>query len=75
MADPTVDRFKGCFRGSYDRPALVLKAQYAEGCLPLQVHGYFSFSSGRPVYLFLIAKANDAMDWVGQVADRMQLLN
>jgi hypothetical protein len=57
------------------RPALLLKARYAKGGQPLQVHGYFSFSYGKPVYLFLIARQNDAMDWAAPVAEQMQLFN
>lgn len=55
------------------RPALALWARYTKAGQPLQVRGYFSFSGGKPVYLFLIGTANDAMDWAGQIPNRMQL--
>ena len=54
-------------------PALAIRARYTKAGQALQVRGYFSFSSGQPVYLFLIGTTNDAMDWAGQIADRMQL--
>ena len=56
------------------RPALALRARYTKAGQPLQVRGFFSFSSGKPVYLFLIGTKNDAMDWAEQIANRMQLL-
>jgi hypothetical protein len=56
-------------------PALVLKAQYTKAGTPRQVQSYFSFSSGEPVYLFLIARPDDPMDWAAQVAAHMQLVN
>src|SRR5579859_1846151 len=55
------------------RPALALRARYTKAGQPVQVRGFFSFSSGKPVYLFLIGTTNDAVDWAGHIADRMQL--
>ena len=55
------------------REALAMSARYTKAGQALQVRGYFSFSSGKPVYLFVIGTANDAMDWAAPIADRMQL--
>lgn len=55
------------------RPALAVRARYTKAGQALQVRGHFSFSRGKPVYLFVIGTANDDMDWAGEIADRMQL--
>src|SRR5690349_4698571 len=56
-------------------PALALKARYTKAGVPRQVHSYFSFSGGQPVYLFLIARPDDPMEWAAPVVAHMQLVS
>ncbi|HET7467627.1 MAG TPA: hypothetical protein VFL29_13280 [Candidatus Dormibacteraeota bacterium] len=53
------------------RPAMLLKARYSKSGKQLQLHGYFTFSRTKPVYLFLIAPGSDPMDWADPIAERI----
>ena len=55
------------------RPALLMSARYAKGGKPLQARAYLTFSRSIPVYLFLIAGADDAMDWCRRIAEAMEV--